>query len=218
MTETMSTRTIVLASGSAGKLAELAPLFAAQGMTLVTQAELGVGPGPEEAPTFIENALSKARHVSAATGRPAIADDSGIIVPALGGDPGVHSARYAGVDHVDDDARDIANNRLLLERMQGIEDRRAVFCCVLVVLRHADDPLPLIAQGHWHGELLSAPRGEGGFGYDPLFLDPDTSRSAAELNREEKSSRSHRGRAVRALIPMLAAMAEPTSEPAGTQG
>ncbi len=195
---------IVLASGNAGKRAELAPLFAERGFTLSSQADFGVGPGPEDDPTFVENALSKARHVARATGRAALADDSGLIVPALGGAPGVHSARFSGPD-----ATDATNNALLLERMAGVTDRRARFCCVLVLLRSADDPLPLVATGQWAGEILAAPRGEGGFGYDPLFLDPASGRTAAELTREEKAAVSHRGRAVRALAPLLADLALP---------
>jgi XTP/dITP diphosphohydrolase len=192
---------VVLASGNAGKLGELAPLFADAGLALRPQSEFGVGPGPEDAPTFVENALSKARHVARATGRAALADDSGLIVDALDGAPGVHSARFS-----DPGATDARNNALLLERMAGVPERRARFCCVLVLLRHAEDPLPLIAQGAWEGEILTAPRGEGGFGYDPLFLDPASGRAAAELSREEKSSVSHRGRAVRALVPLLAGL------------
>ena len=190
---------IVLASGNAGKLAELRPLFASRSLQLRPQGDFGVGPGPEEAPTFVENALSKARHVARATGRPALADDSGLIVPALDGAPGVRSARFAG-----EDAQDADNNALLLERMAGVADRRARFCCVLVLLRHAEDPLPLVAEGCWDGELLDAPRGAGGFGYDPLFLDPASGRAAAELSRDEKAAVSHRGRAVLALAPRLA--------------
>jgi len=193
---------IVLASGNRGKHAELLPLFAEHGFTLRPQDEFGVGPGPEDAPTFVENALSKARHVAKATGRAVLADDSGLCVAALGGAPGVHSALYAG-EH----GNDAANNALLLERLAGVEDRRACFCCVLVLLRHAEDPLPLIAEGRWEGSILEAPRGEGGFGYDPLFLDPASGKAAAELAREEKSAISHRGRAVAALTPLLAALA-----------
>lgn len=193
---------IVLASGNRGKHAELLPLFAEHGFTLRPQDEFGVGPGPEDAPTFVENALSKARHVAKATGRAVLADDSGLCVAALSGAPGVHSALYAG-EH----GNDAANNALLLERLAGVEDRRAYFCCVLVLLRHTQDPLPLIAEGRWEGSILEAPRGEGGFGYDPLFLDPASGKAAAELAREKKSAISHRGRAVAALTPLLAALA-----------
>ena len=193
---------IVLASGNRGKHAELLPLFADHGLTLRPQDEFGIGPGPEDAPTFVENALSKARHVASATGRAALADDSGLCVTALDGAPGVHSARFAGA-HGDD----AANNALLLERLAGTRDRSAYFCCVLVLLRHAADPLPLIAEGRWRGSIGHAPRGAGGFGYDPLFLDPSSGKAAAELSREEKSAISHRGRAVQALAPLLAVLA-----------
>ncbi|HSG88362.1 MAG TPA: RdgB/HAM1 family non-canonical purine NTP pyrophosphatase [Pseudomonadales bacterium] len=187
-------RSVVLASGNAGKLAELAPLLAAVGLHLRPQSEFAVDAAAETATTFVENALAKAHHLARATGLPTLADDSGLIVDALQGAPGVRSARFAG-----DDAEDADNNRLLLERMAGIADRRARFCCVLVLLRGPEDPLPLIAQGTWEGRILEAPRGSGGFGYDPLFLDPVSGRAAAELSREEKSGRSHRGAAVRAL-------------------
>jgi len=174
---------VVLASGNAGKLAELEPLLADAGLTLESLAAHGIDSGPENADTFVENALSKARHVAAATGLPALADDSGLIVHALDGAPGVHSARFAGDD--DPRSRDASNNRLLLERLRGLptEQRSARFCCVLVLLRSPRDPLPLIAQGIWEGRILDAPRGEGGFGYDPLFLDPADDRAAAELSR-----------------------------------
>lgn len=193
---------IVLASGNRAKHAELMPLFADHGFTLRPQDEFGVGPGPEDAQTFVENALSKARHVASATGRAVLADDSGLCVAALEGAPGVQSARFAGAH-----GNDAANNALLLERLAGARDRRAYFCCVLVLLRHAADPLPLIAEGRWEGSILEAPRGEGGFGYDPLFLDPASGKAAAELSRKEKSAISHRGRAVQALTPLLAALA-----------
>jgi XTP/dITP diphosphohydrolase len=201
---------VVLASGNRGKLAELGALLAEAGLDLRPQSEYGVGPGPEDAPSFVENALSKARHVAAATGLPALADDSGIIVDALGGAPGVRSARFAADAGVAgaDEGDDGANNALLLERLTGVADRRARFCCVLVLVRTPDDPLPLIASGTWEGEILDAPRGEGGFGYDPLFLDPETGRAAAELDRDAKAARSHRGAAVRALrAPLLATFA-----------
>lgn len=185
---------VILASGNAGKLAELAPLLDAAGLRLRPQSEFDVEPAAETATTFVENALLKAHQLARATGLPTLADDSGLIVDALGGAPGVRSARFAG-----DAADDAANNRLLLERLTGIEDRAARFCCVLVLLRGPDDPLPLIATGTWEGRILEAARGTGGFGYDPLFLDPETGRSAAELDRAEKSAVSHRGRAVRAL-------------------
>jgi XTP/dITP diphosphohydrolase len=187
-------REIVLASGNRAKLAELEPLLAEAGWRLMTQTAFGVDAADEPGATFVENALAKARHAALATGRAALADDSGLIVPALGGDPGVRSARFAG-----EDADDAANNARLLARMDGVADRRAMFCCVLVLLRRADDPMPIIAQGRWHGELLTAPRGDAGFGYDPLFRDPSLGLTAAELAPATKNERSHRGRAVRAL-------------------
>ena len=207
MREAGTSPRVVLASGNAGKLAELEPLLADAGLTLESLAAHGIDSGPENADTFVENALSKARHVAAATGLPALADDSGLIVHALDGAPGVHSARFAGDD--DPRSRDASNNRLLLERLRGLptEQRSARFCCVLVLLRSPRDPLPLIAQGIWEGRILDAPRGEGGFGYDPLFLDPADDRAAAELSREEKAVRSHRGRAVRVLEAHLAGFA-----------
>ncbi len=194
----MTASEIVLASGNRGKQAELAPLFAEFGLALLTQAELGIEPAPEEGLTFVENALAKARHVAALAERPALADDSGLIVDALHGAPGVRSARFAGLD-----ADDAANNRRLLADLKGRRNRRARFHCVLVLLRHAADPAPLIATGTWEGEILTEPRGGHGFGYDPLFLDPALGRSAAELERKEKAAVSHRGQAVRALLAQL---------------
>jgi XTP/dITP diphosphohydrolase len=190
----VSATRVVLASNNAGKLVELGELLGRAGLDLRPQAEFGVPAAPEDATTFVENALSKARHVAQATGLPALADDSGLMVDALGGAPGVRSARFAGPD-----AKDADNNARLLEALADCSDRRACFCCVLVLLRSVDDPCPLIARGFWEGEILEAPRGIGGFGYDPLFLDPATGLSAAELSRAEKAARSHRGAAVRAL-------------------
>lgn len=197
-------RRVVLASGNRGKLAELGALLRDLGAELLPQSAFDVPPAPEDAPTFVENALAKARHVARATGLPALADDSGLIVGALGGAPGVRSARFAGT-HGDD----AANNGLLLERLAGVADRRARFACVLVLLEGAEDPLPRIAEGRWEGTILEAPRGTGGFGYDPLFLDPASGRSAAELSAEEKAARSHRGAAVRALRARLAERGRP---------
>lgn len=191
---------VILASGNRGKLAELGPLFAAVGWQLVPQSAFAIDPAPEDGLTFVENALAKARHVSAATGHPALADDSGLIVDALSGAPGVYSARYAGPDATDAD-----NNARLLAELGERPDRSARFCCVLVWLQHAADPLPLIASGVWEGEILMAPRGEQGFGYDPLFFDPRLGRAAAELSRDDKAAISHRGHAVRALQQALQA-------------
>ncbi|MCC5885735.1 MAG: RdgB/HAM1 family non-canonical purine NTP pyrophosphatase [Gammaproteobacteria bacterium] len=195
---TVSTHSIVLATGNRGKQAELEPLLAPLGFSLTTQAELGIDPASEDGLTFIENALAKARHAASCSGRPALADDSGLIVDALGGAPGVHSARYAGPGASDD-----ANNARLLEALAGSSERRARFYCVLVLLRAAEDPAPLIASGSWEGEILEAPRGSHGFGYDPLFFVPALGKSAAELDREAKARVSHRGQAVRTLLEAL---------------
>lgn len=191
---------LVLASNNAKKLAELRALLAPLGIALIPQGELGVGEAEEPHPTFVENALAKARHAAAATGLPALADDSGLCVAALGGAPGVHSARYAG-----EPKSDARNNEKLLAALAGQSDRRARFVSLLVLVRHADDPEPLIAEGEWSGEILLAPAGVGGFGYDPLFLDPESGRSAAELDAAEKNRRSHRGRAMQRLIARLSA-------------
>ena len=193
-------RRLVLASSNAGKLAELRPLLADAGFDLVTQSDLGVGDAVEDGRSFVENALIKARHASAASGLPAIADDSGLVVPALGGAPGLHSARYAGA-HGDAGA----NIRKLLDAMRGLrgDARAAYFHCAIVLLRHADDPQPLIAEGSWHGRVLDAPRGAGGFGYDPVFLDPATDLTAAELPADVKNTTSHRARAIAALRARL---------------
>jgi len=195
----MSTR-LVLASNNAKKAAELQTLLAPLGLQVIPQAELGVAEAEEPHVTFVENALAKARHAAAATGLPAIADDSGLCVAALGGAPGVHSARYAG-----EPKSDARNNALLLERLAGVADRRAHFVSVVVLVRAADDPQPLIADGQWHGEILQAPRGEGGFGYDPLFWLPELGQTAAELDVALKNTLSHRGAAMRHLLDRLKA-------------
>lgn len=192
---------LVLATSNKGKLAELEPLLADFGYALVTQGALGVADAVEDGRSFIENALIKARHASAATGLPALADDSGLVVPALGGAPGIHSARYAGTHG--DSAANIAR---LLRELDGkpVEQRAAHFTCVLVMVRHPDDPEPVLAEGRWPGRILAAPRGAGGFGYDPVFLDPESGLSAAELEPALKNLRSHRGRALAALRARLA--------------
>ena len=192
---------LVLASSNRGKLAELQPMLADAGYELVTQGELGLPDAIEDGKTFVENALIKARHACRGSGLPALADDSGIVVDALDGAPGLLSARYAGA-HGDADG----NNRKLLDELQGVpEDRRtARFVAVIVLLRHADDPLPLVAQGVWEGRVLTAPRGENGFGYDPLFFDPQLGRGAGELEPGLKNQVSHRAQALRALRRMLA--------------
>ena len=192
---------LVLATSNQGKLAELKPLLAEFDYALVTQGELGVSDAVEDGRSFIENAIIKARHASAATGLPALADDSGLVVPALGGEPGIHSARYAGTHG--DSAANIAK---LLEAMRTLPDsqRAAHFTCVLVLLRHADDPEPLVAEGRWFGQVLLSPRGEKGFGYDPVFLDPRHGLTAAELDAATKNQASHRGQAIARLSTLLA--------------
>lgn len=199
---TPAARRVVLASGNAGKLAELRALLADTGLEVVAQSELGVGDTDEPAATFVENALLKARHAARLTGLPALADDSGLCVDALGGAPGLHSARYAGVhgDHAGNIAKLLAALRDQPEAARG-----AHFHCTLVLLRHADDPAPLLAEGRWRGRILTAPRGAGGFGYDPVFLDPDSGLSAAELLPAQKNRISHRGRALASLRAQLAA-------------
>ncbi len=191
---------LVLATGNPGKVRELTPWLAPLGVELVAQGALGVTSAAEEAPTYVENALLKARHAARATGLPALADDSGLEVDALGGAPGVRSARYAGPG-----ATDEANNRRLLKALAGVPETRrsARFRCLLVFLPRPDHPAPLICEGVWEGRVLEAPRGTGGFGYDPLFLDPELGRSAAELTPEEKARRSHRGQALACLARRL---------------
>jgi len=185
---------LILASNNSGKLAELGHLLAPLGWELRPQGDYRVPAAEETAVTFVENALIKARHASQATGLPALADDSGLAVAAL------YSARFAGADATDD-----ANNRKLLSLLADVpeDQRQACFHCVLVFLRHAEDPTPLICHGRWEGRILREPRGAGGFGYDPLFQVPEAGCSAAELDRARKSQLSHRGRALRALIDAL---------------
>ncbi|MCX2523941.1 RdgB/HAM1 family non-canonical purine NTP pyrophosphatase [Larsenimonas rhizosphaerae] len=191
---------LVLASGNAGKLAEFSQLLLPLGLTICSQSEFGVSGAEETGLTFVENALLKARHASRQTGLPAIADDSGLAVDALSGAPGIYSARYAGPDSTDTD-----NNTRLLQALEDVPSghRQARYWCVLVYLTHADDPVPLIVQRDWQGEILTSPRGAGGFGYDPLFYLPDHRCTAAELSKEDKNHNSHRGRAVRDLIGLL---------------
>ena len=190
---------LVIASNNPGKLREFQFLLQPLGIEVLTQAQLGIAEAEEPHLTFIENALAKARHVSRESGLPALADDSGICVTALGGAPGVQSARYAG----DNPKSDQKNNEKLLQDMQGVADRRAHYYCVLVLLRHADDPQPLIAEGEWHGEIAHQERGDGGFGYDPLFWLPEFGKTSAELSREQKHAISHRGKALRVLLDRL---------------
>ncbi len=196
-------QTIVLASNNKGKLAEFQALFdqANLGITIIPQGELGITDADEIGWSFIENAIIKARHASAASGLPALADDSGLCVPVLGNMPGIYSARYAGV-HGDDQA----NNAKLLTELAPLRGDTPIigkFVCVLALVQHADDPLPIIAQGEWAGEILDAPRGENGFGYDPLFYVPSLDKSSAELEKAVKNSLSHRGQALKVLINQL---------------
>lgn len=194
---------LVLASNNAGKLRELRELLAPQQIDLIAQGELGIGEVEETGLSFVENALLKARHAARASGLPALADDSGLCVDALGGAPGLYSARYAGRG-----ADAAANNAKLLEALRELPDERrgAHFICVLVLLRHAEDPDPLIALGRWFGRIAHAPRGSQGFGYDPLFHAEGESCSAAELPPSRKQSLSHRGAALRLLTAQLAAL------------
>lgn len=187
---------IVVASGNAGKLAEFNRLLGADGYEFIAQGELGVEDIPETGLSFVENALIKARHAAQVTGLPALADDSGLCVDALEGAPGLYSARYAG--EPSDPMRNI--ERLLAELGDLPDARRgAFFHCTLVLLRHPGDPRPLLAQGEWRGRILNAPRGDGGFGYDPVFLDPASGLTAAELGPAAKDAASHRGKALRVL-------------------
>jgi XTP/dITP diphosphohydrolase len=191
---------LVLASSNEGKIREIRRVLAPLHIEVIAQAQLDVPESGEPHGTFIENALTKARHASAFAGLPALADDSGLCVEALDGAPGVHSARFAGEPRSDE-----RNNDRLLELLAHSEHRKAHYCCVLVLLRHAQDPQPLIAEGEWHGEILRARRGTRGFGYDPLFLDPLLGRSGAELPMDEKNRLSHRGKALRLLVEKLRA-------------
>ena len=192
---------IVLASSNPGKLAELEAMLGPAGVRVVPQDALGVEPPAETGLTFVENALIKARAACAATGLPALADDSGIVVDALGGAPGVRSARYAG-----EGATDADNVARLLESLEGFAapERGAAFVCVIAFLRHAHDPRPIVCEGIWEGQVLDAPRGDGGFGYDPVFFIETLGRSAAELSRAEKNAVSHRGQALAPLLGRLA--------------
>ena len=216
---------LVLASGNPGKLREFRQLCEPLGLTIIAQSELGISDAEEPHSTFVENALAKARHASRASGLPAFADDSGICVSALGGAPGVHSARFSApnvhwarfsapnvhwarlADAAGDrDTQDARNNAKLIAMLSGKADRRAHYTCVIVLVRHADDPEPLIAEGRWDGEIIATPRGEGGFGYDPYFFLPGLSKTAAELPAHEKNLVSHRGKALAALLRKLGAL------------
>ena len=189
---------LVLASGNPGKLREFAALLAQFDFEVLAQSAFNVPEADEPYCTFVENAIAKARHAARLTGLPALADDSGICVSALNGAPGVLSARYAG-----EPKSDARNNQKLIAALRGQTDRRAHYVAVLVMLSHAEDPQPLIAQGEWHGEIVDAPRGSSGFGYDPYFYLPELGKTAAELQPDEKNRLSHRGKALALLIENL---------------
>ena len=178
---------LVLATRNQGKVDEMSPMLEVLGLNIINQADTDIPSPVEDGATFVENALIKARAVALATGLPSIAEDSGLVVPTLDGAPGIFSARYAGPD-----ATDAQNNQKLLSSLAEQSDRSAHFFCCMVFLKHADDPTPLIASGRWPGEILMEPRGQGGFGYDPLFWLPDQGKSAAELSKETKNKISHR--------------------------
>jgi XTP/dITP diphosphohydrolase len=193
----MNPKQWLLASNNDGKRKEFAALLEPIGISLISQGELAIPEAPEPYLTFLENALAKARHAARLSGLPSLADDSGLCVDALGGAPGVHSARYAG-----EPKSDSRNNALLLERMAGIADRRAAFVCTLVLVRHAEDPDPIVAQGRWPGNIVQQPSGSGGFGYDPLFWINELSCTSADLSSQQKNSLSHRAQAMRRLIEL----------------
>ena len=195
---------IVIASNNPGKLRELEALLEPLGIEAIPQSEFRIAEAEEPHDTFIENALAKARHASRATGLPALADDSGLCVAALDGEPGVHSAYFAGRDGPREE-RDARNNSKLVEALRGREDRGAFYYCVLVLVRSAADPTPVVADGRWQGAIALEPRGAGGFGYDPYFLPAGGSRTAAELGAEEKNRVSHRGLALATLAERLRA-------------
>jgi len=207
LTLSFSLRRLVIASGNEGKLREFRRLLSPLGIDIVAQSALGIPEADEPHVTFVENALTKARHASAHAKLPALADDSGICVRALNGAPGVQSARYAG-----EPRSDARNNAKLIAALAGIADRHAHYACVLALVRHESDPEPIIAEGAWHGTIVDAPRGDGGFGYDPYFLDAASGLTAAELPLERKNELSHRGKAIRALIARL------SLEPDGAHG
>lgn len=194
---------LVAASGNPGKLREFRQMLEPLGFEIVPQRELGIVDAEEPHATFVENALVKARHASRLAGMPAFADDSGICVSALGGEPGVHSARYAEGEAGGREAQDQRNNEKLLVQLAGHGDRRAHYYCIVVLVRHAQDPEPLIAEGRWHGEVIQEPRGANGFGYDPYFYLPALGRTAAELDADAKNAVSHRGQALRRLVARL---------------
>jgi XTP/dITP diphosphohydrolase len=189
---------LIIASGNPGKLREIGQILMPLGFEVRPQSDFAVPECPEPHVTFIENCLAKARHASLHTGLPALADDSGICVDALNGAPGVYSARYAG-----EPKSDQRNNEKMIAALQGQSNRRAHYYCVIVLVRHADDPQPLIAEGSWHGEIIDTPRGEHGFGYDPYFYLGEFGKTSAELDPDHKNAVSHRGQALRALVSKL---------------
>jgi XTP/dITP diphosphohydrolase len=192
---------IVLASNNAGKLREFGQMLARVDIEVLPQAHFNIPEAEEPHITFVENALAKARHAAKLTGLPALADDSGLCVSALGGAPGVFSARYASM--AGEPKSDDRNNQKLIADLQGKADRRAHYVAVLVFVHHADDPQPIVVEGEWHGEIIDTPRGANGFGYDPYFLVPDLKQTAAEISAENKNQRSHRGKALALLIERL---------------
>ncbi|HZH55809.1 RdgB/HAM1 family non-canonical purine NTP pyrophosphatase [Yanghanlia caeni] len=194
-------REVVLASNNAGKLREFSAILSGAGITMIAQGDLGVPEADEPYLTFLENALAKARHASQHSGRPALADDSGLCVPALGGAPGVYSARYASMGG--GEKSDLANNMRLVSHLQRVDDHRAFYVAVLVYVERADDPCPIVAEGRWHGEIVQQPRGTNGFGYDPHFWLPDRGCTVAELDPAEKNRISHRARALQTLLQRL---------------
>lgn len=191
---------LVIASNNQGKLREIGELLAPLAIDVAPQSGFNISEADEPHITFVENALAKARHASRYSGLPALADDSGICVSALGGAPGVNSARYAGEPKSDE-----RNNLKLIEALHGITDRRAYYYCVIVLVRHAGDPQPIIVDGSWHGEIIDQPRGSGGFGYDPYFYLPESGKTSAELTAEQKNKISHRGQALAKLVEILQA-------------
>ncbi len=192
---------IVIASNNAGKLREISRILEPLAIEAMPQGAFGVPECPEPHVTFVENCIAKARHASAHTGLPALADDSGICVSALNGAPGVYSARFAG-----EPKSDQRNNEKLIESLKGQSDRRAHYYCVMVYVRYPDDPTPIICEGAWHGEIIDTPRGDGGFGYDPYFLLPHLGLTGAEMAMEDKNAVSHRGQALSALVEKLKAL------------
>lgn len=192
---------IVLASGNAGKIKEFTALFQPLGISLIPQASLNISDAPEPHPSFIENALTKARHASALSGLPSIADDSGLCVRALGGAPGILSARYAQTS--EGGRSDLANNQKLVRELANVTDRKAWYVAVLVFLTHAEDPQPLIAEASWYGEIIDAPRGTNGFGYDPYFFIPEHGCTVAQLEPALKNRIGHRGQAMQLLFSKM---------------